>query len=81
MEMKVGIGFNFIFNNTREEWHFWQHHAKKWMDDQVLHCLPRKFNSKPDYIPFPEDDNPDGMFFKFDKERMQLYIIVIADIG
>lgn len=76
ISIKVGIGFGFIFNNTNEEWHFWQHHAEKWINKQVLHCLPTKFNKEPDYIPLPGDDSPiAGMFFRFDGKHIDIMVI------
>lgn len=75
INIKVGVCFNFIFNNTNEEWHFWQHHAEKWITEQVLHCLPTKFNKVADYTPFCTNGSCADMFFRFDGKHIDIIVI------
>jgi hypothetical protein len=49
INMKVGIGFYIIFNNTEKEWHELQLSLAERIKNKTLHCLPTSFNADPSF--------------------------------
>ena len=80
MEMKVGIAFGFLFNNTGYEWHELQREACDFMSKQVLHCMVGNFKGEPDVTYHPEGEEGSrsvDMYFRFNGEKSRIDIVAL----
>ena len=41
INLKIGLGFGFILNTTKKEWHTFQDLLQECLKTNVLHCLPK----------------------------------------
>jgi len=41
INLKIGLGFVFILNTTKKEWHTFQEPLQECLKNNVLHCLPK----------------------------------------
>jgi len=71
------LGFSIIFNNTGIEWHVIQHEAKRWVENQMLHCIPTKFGTQPD-VSYIYKDTQIALYFRIYENKIQ--VLAIKDV-
>jgi hypothetical protein len=83
INIKTGIGFNFIMNNTKLEWHDLQHHLKEWVGKQTLHCIPKAFGKEPEFSAAPMDEYRIDFYVRLNVERLRIEVICleVEEIG